>query len=66
MPKNGLRTPGNPLSFSPQTGLMYIPQDSWMVVSRVPDGQFQFRLGRTTIGAGTGNFPSCAASSARR
>jgi quinohemoprotein ethanol dehydrogenase len=48
----------NPLSYSPLTGLVYIPvQETWMVVSRVPDGQFQFRLGRTTIGAGTGNFP---------
>jgi quinohemoprotein ethanol dehydrogenase len=48
----------NPMAFSPLTGLAYIPvQETWMVVSRVPDGQFQFRLGRTTIGAGVGNFP---------
>jgi quinohemoprotein ethanol dehydrogenase len=48
----------NPMSYSPLTGLVYIPiQEQWMMISRVPDGQFQFRLGRTTIGAGTGNFP---------
>ncbi len=36
----------NPLSYSPLTGLVYIPvQETWMVVSRVPDGQFQFRPG---------------------
>jgi quinohemoprotein ethanol dehydrogenase len=38
------------------TGLIYIPiQEQWMMVSRVPDGQFVFRLGRTTIGSGTAN-----------
>ncbi|MEO8307668.1 MAG: PQQ-dependent dehydrogenase, methanol/ethanol family [Pseudomonadota bacterium] len=48
----------NPMSYSPLTGLVYIPiQEQWIVISRVPDGQFQFRLGRTTIGAGNGNFP---------
>ncbi|MEO8313461.1 MAG: PQQ-dependent dehydrogenase, methanol/ethanol family [Pseudomonadota bacterium] len=48
----------NPMSYSPLTGLVYIPiQEQWMVISRVPDGQFVFRLGRTTIGAGNGNFP---------
>jgi quinohemoprotein ethanol dehydrogenase len=48
----------NPMSFSPLTGLVYIPiQEQWMMISRVPDGQFVFRLGRTTIGAGTNNFP---------
>ncbi len=48
----------NPVAFSPLSGLAYIPvQETWMVVSRQPDGQFQFRLGRTTLGAGTGNFP---------
>ncbi len=48
----------NPMSYSPLTGLVYIPiQEQWMVVSRLPDGQFQFRLGRTTIGAGSTNFP---------
>jgi quinohemoprotein ethanol dehydrogenase len=48
----------NPMSYSPLTGLVYIPiQEQWMIISRVPDGQFQFRLGRTTLGAGSGNFP---------
>ena len=48
----------NPMSYSPLTGLVYIPiQEQWMVVSRLPDGQFQFRLGRTTLGAGVNNFP---------
>jgi len=48
----------NPISYSPLTGLVYIPiQEQWMVVSRVEDGKFVFRLGRTTIGSGTGNFP---------
>jgi quinohemoprotein ethanol dehydrogenase len=48
----------NPMSYSPLTGLVYIPiQEQWMMISRAPDGQFQFRLGRTTIGSGTGNFP---------
>jgi quinohemoprotein ethanol dehydrogenase len=48
----------NPMSYSPLTGLVYIPvQEQWMVVSRLPDGQFQFRLGRTTLGAGVGNYP---------
>ncbi len=48
----------NPMAFSPLTGLVYIPvQVQWMVVSRVPDGQFVFRLGKTTLGAGYRNFP---------
>jgi len=48
----------NPMSYSPLTGLVYIPvQEQWMVVSRVEDGKFVFRLGKTTIGSGTGNFP---------
>jgi quinohemoprotein ethanol dehydrogenase len=45
------------MSYSPLTGLVYIPvQDSFMTVSRLEDGQFQFRLGRTTIGSGRGNY----------
>ncbi len=48
----------NPMSYSPLTGLVYIPvQVQWMVVSRVPDGQFVFRLGRTTIGSNTAGSP---------
>jgi len=46
----------NPMSYSPLTGLVYIPiQEQWMVISRIEDGKFQFRLGRTTIGSGTAN-----------
>jgi len=42
----------NPMSYSPLTGLVYIPvQEQYMALSRLPDGQFQFRLGRTTIGS---------------
>jgi quinohemoprotein ethanol dehydrogenase len=52
----------NPMSYSPLTGLVYIPiQDTVMMVSRLPDGQFQFRLGRTTIGSGRGNYPELRA-----
>ncbi len=48
----------NPMAFSPLTGLVYIPtMEQWMVVSRVPDGEFHFRLGETTLGAGFGNYP---------
>jgi len=33
----------NPMSFSPMTGLVYIPiQEQWMVISRIEDGKFQF------------------------
>ncbi|HTQ99798.1 MAG TPA: PQQ-dependent dehydrogenase, methanol/ethanol family, partial [Candidatus Acidoferrum sp.] len=42
----------NPMSYSPLTGLVYIPvQEQYMALSRLPDGQFKFRLGRTTIGS---------------
>ena len=52
----------NPMSYSPQTGLIYIPvQEQWMMISRVPDGEFVFRLGRTTIGAGSRNYPELRA-----
>ena len=48
----------NPMSYSPLTSLVYIPvQEQWMVVSRLPDGEFKFRLGRTTLGAGVNNYP---------
>ncbi|MEJ1963170.1 MAG: PQQ-dependent dehydrogenase, methanol/ethanol family [Gammaproteobacteria bacterium] len=48
----------NPMSYSPLTGLVYIPAlEQWMVVSRLPDGQFKFVLGRTTLGANVGNEP---------
>ncbi len=46
----------NPMSYSPLTGLVYIPiQEQWMIISRIEDGKFQFRLGRTTIGSGNAN-----------
>jgi quinohemoprotein ethanol dehydrogenase len=52
----------NPMSYSPLTGLVYIPiQEQWMMISRVEDGKFQFRLGRTTIGSGSSNFPDLRA-----
>ncbi len=48
----------NPMAFSPLTGLVYIPtMEQWMIVSRLPDGQFKFKLGQTTLGAGYGNYP---------
>jgi quinohemoprotein ethanol dehydrogenase len=48
----------NPMSYSPLTGLVYIPTlEQWMVVSRLPNGEFKFQLGRTTLGAGVNNFP---------
>jgi quinohemoprotein ethanol dehydrogenase len=43
----------NPIAYNPIAGLVYIPvQEQWMVISRVEDGKFQYRLGRTTIGSG--------------
>ena len=48
----------NPISYSPLTGLVYIPtMEQWMVVSRLPDGEFQFVRGRSTLGAGITNYP---------
>jgi quinohemoprotein ethanol dehydrogenase len=48
----------NPMSFSPLTGLVYIPtMEQWMVESRLPDGEFKFVLGRSTLGAGVTNYP---------
>jgi quinohemoprotein ethanol dehydrogenase len=63
--KPHLMTPGpggghswNPMSYSPITGLVYIPNmEQWMVASRLPEGQFKFRLGQTTLGAGVTNYP---------
>ena len=63
--KPHLMTPGfggghnwNPMSFSPITGLAYIPaQEQWMVESRLPDGEFKFVPGRSTLGAGVSNYP---------
>ena len=60
-----LMTPGyggghnwNPMSFSPLTGLAYIPaQETYMVESVLPDGEFKFQLGRTTLGADYKNDP---------
>ena len=48
----------NPMSFSPKTGLVYIPaQETYMVASALPDGQFKFVLGRSTLGYGYANYP---------
>jgi quinohemoprotein ethanol dehydrogenase len=63
--KPTLLTPGfggghnwNPMSFSPLTGLAYIPaQEQYMVASRLPDGEFRFVLGQTTLGAGVKAWP---------
>jgi quinohemoprotein ethanol dehydrogenase len=63
--KPHLMTPGfggghnwNPMSFSPKTGLVYIPaQEQWMVESVTTDDDYKFVLGQTTIGSGHGNYP---------
>jgi quinohemoprotein ethanol dehydrogenase len=63
--KPHLLTPGyggghnwNPMSYSPLTGLVYLPaQVQWEVASRAPDGDFKYVKGRTTIGAGVNNYP---------
>ncbi len=48
----------NPMSFSPLTGLVYIPtMEQWMVESVEPDDEFKFTLGRSTLGAGYANYP---------
>ena len=48
----------NPMSFSPKTGLVYIPaQETYMVESVEPDADFKFELGRSTLGAGRANDP---------
>jgi quinohemoprotein ethanol dehydrogenase len=63
--KPHLMTPGyggghnwNPMSYSPLTGLVYVPlMEGWMVESVVPDDKFKFQLGRTTLNAATNNYP---------
>ena len=63
--KPHLMTPGyggghnwNPMSFSPLTRLAYIPAiEQWFVFSRLPDGQFKFVRGRSTLGAGINDYP---------
>lgn len=63
--KPHLMTPGyggghnwNPMSFSPATGLVYIPlMEGWMVESVVADEDFRYVLGRTTLNAASGNYP---------
>jgi quinohemoprotein ethanol dehydrogenase len=48
----------NPMSYSPLTGLVYLPaMEQWMVASRLPDGQFKYVLGQSTLGAGVSNEP---------
>ena len=47
----------NPMSYSPRTGLVYIPtMEQWMVESRLPEGQFKFVLGQSTLAAGVNNY----------
>ena len=63
--KPHLITPGyggghnwNPMSYSPLTGLVYIPLlEGYAVESIVEDDDFKFELGRSTINAGYKNFP---------
>jgi quinohemoprotein ethanol dehydrogenase len=67
--KPALITPGfggghnwNPMSFSPLTGLIYIPvMEGYAVISRVEDDDFKFELGKTTLNAGVGNYPELRA-----
>ncbi|MGZ3172140.1 MAG: PQQ-dependent dehydrogenase, methanol/ethanol family [Croceibacterium sp.] len=48
----------NPMSYSPLTGLVYIPMmEGYMVESIVEDDQFKYVLGRTTINQGYANEP---------
>jgi quinohemoprotein ethanol dehydrogenase len=48
----------NPMAYSPLTGLVYIPtMEQWMVESRLPDGQYKFVLGQSTLGAGVAGYP---------
>jgi quinohemoprotein ethanol dehydrogenase len=64
-----LLTPGpggghnwNPMSFSPKTGLVYIPMmEGYMVESVVDDEHFKFQLGRSTLNAGYANDPELRA-----
>lgn len=63
--KPHLITPGyggghnwNPMSYSPLTGLVYIPvMEGYAVESVVADDDFKFVLGKTTLGAGYSNYP---------
>lgn len=63
--KPSLITPGyggghnwNPMSYSPKTGLVYIPLiEGYAVQSIVEDDDFKFELGRTTLNAGYKNDP---------
>jgi quinohemoprotein ethanol dehydrogenase len=46
----------NPMSFSPETGLVYIPaQETYMVYGVAEDDQFNFTLGRSTWAGGRAN-----------
>jgi quinohemoprotein ethanol dehydrogenase len=48
----------NPMAYSPLTGLVYIPaMEQWTVVSRLPDGEFNFVKGRSTAAMGVTNYP---------
>lgn len=46
----------NPMSFNPQTGLVYIPaQETYQVYGVAEDDEFNFQLGRSTWAGGRGN-----------
>lgn len=48
----------NPMAYSPDTGLVYIPaQETWMVYSVAGDDEFNFTLGRSTYAGGRGGDP---------
>ncbi|MGH8227465.1 MAG: PQQ-dependent dehydrogenase, methanol/ethanol family [Steroidobacteraceae bacterium] len=48
----------NPMSYSPLTGLVYIPvMEQRMIVSRLPTQKYKFVLGQSTLGAGVNDFP---------
>lgn len=48
----------NPMSFSPLTGLVYIPtMEQWMIVSELRPEEFKFELGRSQIGASFTSYP---------
>ncbi len=47
----------NPMSYSPLTGLVYLPtMEQWMVESRLPEGQYKYVLGQSTLAAGVNNY----------
>lgn len=48
----------HPMSYDPQTGLVYLPaQEQWTVLSRVADSQFRFVPFRSNTGNAFASFP---------